>query len=71
LSLGADLADFGKFWQFWADFASFAMAESMPEARLKSLKPHNSLTVNRKVACSGSLEKYNPSLHTYKVSRTP
>jgi hypothetical protein len=27
--------------------------------------------VNPKVAYSGSLERYNPPLHTYKISRTP
>jgi hypothetical protein len=35
-------ADFGKFWQFWAEFAALAVAESMPEARLKSQKHSNS-----------------------------
>jgi hypothetical protein len=27
--------------------------------------------VNPKDACSGSLERYNPPLQTYKISRTP
>jgi hypothetical protein len=65
------VSSLNRFWQFWSDFASLAVAESMPETRLKSLKPHNSLTMNPKVACSGSLERYNPPLHTYNVSRTP
>jgi hypothetical protein len=33
--------DFNKFGQFWANFAALAVADSMPELRLKSLKPHN------------------------------
>jgi hypothetical protein len=35
-------ANLAKFWQFWAEFAALTVAESMPEARLKSSKPHNS-----------------------------
>jgi hypothetical protein len=31
----------GKFGQIWANFATLAMANSMPEFHLKSLKPHN------------------------------
>jgi hypothetical protein len=31
----------GRFGQFWAEFAALTVAESLPEARLKSLKPHN------------------------------
>jgi hypothetical protein len=34
-------ANFGKFWQFWANFAALTVADSMPQLRLKSLKPHN------------------------------
>jgi hypothetical protein len=68
---GQILAILDSFGQFWVDFASCAVAESMPKIRLKSLKPHNSLIVSPKVACSNSLERYNPPLHTYKVSRTP
>jgi hypothetical protein len=34
-------ANFGSFEQFWADFATLAVAESMRELGLKSLKPHN------------------------------
>jgi hypothetical protein len=34
-------ADFGNFGQFWTN-AALTVAESMPEARLKSSKPHNS-----------------------------
>jgi hypothetical protein len=29
-------ADFGSFGQFWAEFAALTVAESLPEARLKS-----------------------------------
>jgi hypothetical protein len=29
-------ANFGKIWQFWADSTVQAVAESMPEARLKA-----------------------------------
>jgi hypothetical protein len=43
----------------------------MPKTRLKSLKPYSSLTVNPEIECNGSLERYNPPLHTYKVSRIP
>jgi hypothetical protein len=39
--LWADLANFGSFGQFWADFAALAVADSMPEVWLNSLKPHN------------------------------
>jgi hypothetical protein len=35
-------ADFSSFGQFWAEFATLIVDESLPEARLKSLKPHNS-----------------------------
>jgi hypothetical protein len=38
---GQILAKFGSFGQFWADSAALAMADSMPEVWLKSLKPHN------------------------------
>jgi hypothetical protein len=34
-------AYFGSFGQIWADFAALAVADSMTELRLKSLKPHN------------------------------
>jgi hypothetical protein len=35
-------ADFGGFGQFWAEFAALTVAESLPKAGQKSLKPHNS-----------------------------
>jgi hypothetical protein len=35
-------ADFSKSWQFWAEFFALIVAESMPKARLKSSKSHNS-----------------------------
>jgi succinate-acetate transporter protein len=38
---GQILANFGSFGQFWAEFAALAVADSMPEVWLKSLKPHN------------------------------
>jgi hypothetical protein len=38
---GQILADLGNFGQIWANFATLAMADSMPELRLKSLKSHN------------------------------
>jgi hypothetical protein len=34
--------DFGSFGQFWAEIAALIAAESLPKARLKSSKPHNS-----------------------------
>jgi hypothetical protein len=36
------LANFGNFGQIWAKFVALTVVESMPEARLKSLKPFNS-----------------------------
>jgi hypothetical protein len=35
-------ANFGSFGQLWAEFAALTVVESMPKARLKSSKPHNS-----------------------------
>jgi hypothetical protein len=35
-------AEFGSFGQFWAEIAALIVAESLPKASLKSLKPHNS-----------------------------
>jgi hypothetical protein len=32
----------GRIWQFWVEIATLTVAESLPEARLKSSKPHNS-----------------------------
>jgi hypothetical protein len=32
----------GRFGQFWTKFVALTVAESLPEARLKSLKSHNS-----------------------------
>jgi hypothetical protein len=55
-------ADLDKFGQIWADFLAFTMAESMPELRLKSSKPHNFLTTSPNVICNGSLKSYHPYL---------
>jgi hypothetical protein len=41
LIFGQILANFGSFGQFWAEFAALAVADSMPEDHLKSLKRHN------------------------------
>jgi hypothetical protein len=62
-------ADFGKFGQFWADFAALTVADSMPQLGLKSLKPHNFLTISPNVTCSISLESYHPYLPPQKVSK--
>jgi hypothetical protein len=35
------LGRFRSISKFWADFAALAVADSMPEVWLKSLKPHN------------------------------
>jgi hypothetical protein len=35
-------ANFCIFGQIWAEFATLTVVESMPKARLKSLKPHYS-----------------------------
>jgi hypothetical protein len=35
-AFGQILANSGSFGQFWAEFVAKALAESMPEARLKS-----------------------------------
>jgi hypothetical protein len=55
--------------QFWAEIAALTVAESMPEARLKSSKPHNSLTVNPNATWSISLESYYPYLEPQEVSK--
>jgi hypothetical protein len=36
------VSSLGSFGQFWAEFAALTVAESLPKAGLKSLKPHNS-----------------------------
>jgi hypothetical protein len=43
---GQILAVSGSFGQFWVEFATLTVAESLPKARLKSLKPYNSSTIN-------------------------
>jgi hypothetical protein len=45
------------------------VAESMPKARLKSLKPSNSSTVNPNASWRVSLESYHPYLQPQKVSK--
>jgi hypothetical protein len=62
-------ADLGKFWQFWVEFAALTVAESLLEARLKSLKPHNSSTVNPNATRNVSLESYHPYLQPQEVSK--
>jgi hypothetical protein len=63
----------GKFWQdfgqIWTGSVILVVAESMPKARLKSLKPSNSSTVNPKATWSGSLESYHSYLLPQKVSK--
>jgi hypothetical protein len=51
-------ANFGSFGQIWVEFATLTVAESMPEAKLISLKPSNSSTVNPNATWSVSLESY-------------
>jgi hypothetical protein len=36
-----ELIVFGQILAIWADFPALAMADNMPELRLKSQKPHN------------------------------
>jgi hypothetical protein len=36
------VSSLSSFGQFWAEFAAWTVAESLPKAGLKSLKPHNS-----------------------------
>jgi hypothetical protein len=36
------LAVLGNFGQIWVEFAALTVVESMPKARLKYSKPHNS-----------------------------
>jgi hypothetical protein len=36
------VSSLGTFGQFWAKFVALTVAESLPEARMKSLKSHNS-----------------------------
>jgi hypothetical protein len=47
------------------------VAESLPEARLKSSKPHNFKTVNPNATWSVSLENYYPYLQPQEVSKAP
>jgi hypothetical protein len=60
---------FGQIWavlssfgNIWAHFAALTVAESMPKARLKSLKSSNSSTVNPNATWSGSFGSYHPYL---------
>jgi hypothetical protein len=62
---------FGQNWQFWAEFAALIMAESLPKVWLKSLKPHNSQTMNPNATWNVSLESYHPYLQSPQVSNTP
>jgi hypothetical protein len=65
------LAILGSFGQILADFAALAVVDSMPELRLKSLKPHNFRTMSPNATCSVSKESYNPYHQPQKVSKTP
>jgi hypothetical protein len=47
------------------------VVESIPEARLKSLKPFHPSTMNPNVTWSVSLESYHPYLQPQKVSKNP
>jgi hypothetical protein len=47
------------------------VAESLPEVWLKSLKPHNSETVNPNATWNVSLESYHPYLQPQEVSKGP
>jgi hypothetical protein len=58
-----------KFGQFWTDFAALTVADSMPQLRLKSEKPHNFWTISPNVTCSISLESYHPYLPPQNVSK--
>jgi hypothetical protein len=67
-------AKFGKIWLFWAvlgRFCSIVVAESMPNVRLKSLKPSNSWIVNPIATWRVLLESYHPCLWLQKVSKNP
>jgi hypothetical protein len=57
------------FGQILAKFATLAVAESMPRARLKSLKPSNSSIMNPNATWSSSLESYHLYLMPQKVSK--
>jgi hypothetical protein len=59
------------FGQFWAKFAALTVVESMPKARLKSLKLSNSSTMIPDTTWSGLLESYHPYLTPQKVSKNP
>jgi hypothetical protein len=59
------------FGQIWARFAALTVVESIPEARLKSLKPFHPSTMNPNVTWSVSLESYHPYLQPQKVSKNP
>jgi hypothetical protein len=60
-----------EIWQFWANFAIYAVAKSIPDKRLKSLKPSNSSTMNPKAIWNGSLKSCQPYLLLQKVSKNP
>jgi hypothetical protein len=47
------------------------MAKSLPEARPRSLKPHNSSTVNPNATWNVSLESYHPYLQSQEVLKAP
>jgi hypothetical protein len=59
----------GSFGQVWAEIATLTVAESLPKVWLKSLKPHNSETVNPNVTWNVSLESYHPYLLPQEVSK--
>jgi hypothetical protein len=74
ISIFGGISNFLKlivFGQFWADSTALIVVESMPKARLKSLKSFNSSTVNPKITWSGSLENYHPYSLLQKVSKNP
>jgi hypothetical protein len=49
----------GKFWQFWVEFATLTVAESLPKAILKSLKPHKSSTMNPNATWKATIHTYS------------
>jgi hypothetical protein len=68
---GQILALLGCFGLIWAKFVALRVAESMPKARLKSSKLHNSEIVNPNATWSISLESYYPYLEPQEVSKAP
>jgi hypothetical protein len=68
---GQILAVLGNIGQIWAEFVALSVAENMPKARLKILKPSKLSTMNPNTTWSSSLKSYHPYLTLQKFSKYP